>query len=64
MGALFTIYNEASADAVGDADDAPAPPANAPADQPTPTWAEAQQAAEEGQRHFDQRPCLSATSAG
>jgi FtsP/CotA-like multicopper oxidase with cupredoxin domain len=55
MAALFTIYNEANADNVEDADDRPAPaPGAMPADAtpaPTFTWAETQQAAEDGQRH-------------
>ncbi len=54
MASLFTIYNEVSADNVEDADDrpAPVPGTTAPdaATAPTFTWAETQQAAEEGQR--------------
>ncbi|MBV9657120.1 MAG: multicopper oxidase domain-containing protein, partial [Verrucomicrobia bacterium] len=53
MGALFTIYNETLGGAVEDVDDRPAnapPPGQGP-NAPQPTWAEAQQAAEEGQRH-------------
>ena len=53
MAALFTIYNEAGGGNVEDADDRPAVPTTASADnQPLPTpWADVQQAAEEGQRH-------------
>ncbi len=52
MATLFTIYNETIGDAVDDPDDRPATPAAAAtATQQTPTWAEAQQTAEEGQRH-------------
>lgn len=49
MAALFTIYNETGGGNVEDADDRPATPTTST--EPTPSWADVQQAAEEGQRH-------------
>ena len=51
MAALFLIFNEGNtAGAAEDTDDLPVKPSG-PVAQQIPTWAEAQKAAEEGQRH-------------